>query len=321
MRIFILFVIMSLFALSIHSQEDHLKFRFNNVKFDRSQALMTADIEVWTIESSLSLYAVNARLFYEADFLQFQSFSNFREGYDFVSGSPTPVIGGEKSAVKMFNTEGIAGYINAGIELKEPSRIKEISDKTWTKLVQINFELNSKALSMKQFCPVLIWDRTGADEKKKSFLLGSVGAVASVLTKGANNALECSRGKCSFENMNWELKSEEAPFGEPFSSECLNNILEISKSLVVDGYNLLQNSPNPFAKETMINFQNPYDEEIHLKIYDLKGQLMMEMAENFTKGKNRFEVDASALPNGTYLYHIVSEKFTSDYKKMIKIGN
>ena len=315
----VFFMVLSAFQLS--GQIDHLKFRFSNINFDRSKSSMTADIEMWTVESDLSVYAMNARFFYETEYLEFQSFSDFREGYDFVSGSPIPIIGGEKSAFKMFNSIGKAGYINAGIELKDPTSLDAAQAKEWSKLVQVNFKIKKEVLAMSSFCPALIWDIKNTNDKKQSFLSGSVGAVASVLSKGVNGAVECKNGECSFENLNWKLESDKAPFGTTFSSECLQNTLQLAKNLELLDYQVYQNTPNPFTKKTTIGFQLPMDQDVQINVFDLKGQLLIENNESFSKGENEYVLDASVLPDGTYMYQLAVGGFTSDYFRMIKIGN
>ena len=315
---FILFIT-TLFCSNIIGQSDHLKFRFANTQFDKKNKTVSADIQMWSSISDHTVYAMNARFFFEDEFLTFQSFSDFKKGYSFIREVPTPIIGGAKSANKMFNSVGSAGYINAGIELKDPSLIGEVKTNQWIKLAQVNFLLKEEAMELPQICPSLIWDRGGSDDQR-SFLKGSVGAVASILSRNLDGAVECKTSECSFENMNWRLTSDEAPFGITTDDQCITLSYQLEKNVVIEEYEVKQNSPNPFAKETIVKFTIPKDEEVELNIFDLKGQLLISRSAPYKAGQNELVIDDRKLSDGTYLYQIKMAKYTSDFFKMIKIG-
>ena len=75
------------------------------------------------------------------------------------------------------------------------------------------------------------------------------------------------------------------------------------------------NYPNPFNPETKINYQLPEKSTVVIKIFNLKGQLIWTLLNEF-KAPGYYTVvwdgrDASGLsiPSGTYFYQIKAEGF------------
>ncbi len=81
----------------------------------------------------------------------------------------------------------------------------------------------------------------------------------------------------------------------------------------------LETYPNPFNPSTKISFSVPYSGIVSLKVYDILGREVAELANKiFSPGKYEFEFDASSLPSGIYISTLVTEKnkFT---KKMLLV--
>lgn len=81
----------------------------------------------------------------------------------------------------------------------------------------------------------------------------------------------------------------------------------------------LETYPNPFNPSTKISFSVPYNGHVSLKVYDILGREIAELANKiFSPGKYEFEFDASSLPSGIYISTLVTErnKFT---KKMLLV--
>lgn len=85
-----------------------------------------------------------------------------------------------------------------------------------------------------------------------------------------------------------------------------------------DAVVLNQNQPNPFAEQTLINFNIPQNAgSAQILFYDLSGKLIKTQSIT-TKGQGSLNVYASDLSNGTYSYTLVVDGKIIDTKKMIK---
>jgi len=91
---------------------------------------------------------------------------------------------------------------------------------------------------------------------------------------------------------------------------------------IPSAYSLNQNYPNPFNASTQISYELPKSGEVSLRIYNIKGELVRELMNEYTPaghhritwdGKNK---DGLTTASGIYFYQIVSEGF-AETKKMI----
>jgi endonuclease/exonuclease/phosphatase family metal-dependent hydrolase len=84
-----------------------------------------------------------------------------------------------------------------------------------------------------------------------------------------------------------------------------------------DKFALAQNYPNPFNPSTLISFNIPADGFVSLAIYDLSGKEVMNVIqENKAAGYYSLNINASALPSGTYFYRFSAGDYTS-VRKMV----
>ncbi len=85
-------------------------------------------------------------------------------------------------------------------------------------------------------------------------------------------------------------------------------------------FSLSQNYPNPFNPSTKINYEIPVDGDITLKLFDINGKEVMEIAGGFrTSGYYTSVLDLSSLPSGIYFYRLSLEsggQIFSSSKKM-----
>lgn len=88
-------------------------------------------------------------------------------------------------------------------------------------------------------------------------------------------------------------------------------------SNVANNFSLAQNYPNPFNPNTTINFDLPVSTFVSLVVFDMNGKEIMNLVNgNKSQGRFSVNVDASALPSGTYFYRLRAGNFVS-MKKMI----
>jgi hypothetical protein len=72
----------------------------------------------------------------------------------------------------------------------------------------------------------------------------------------------------------------------------------------------VSNSPNPFAEQTVINYELPSDDVISLVVYDMRGNVVQTLVNNVlqAKGKHQETMDADQLQNGLYYYTLYTGK-------------
>lgn len=87
----------------------------------------------------------------------------------------------------------------------------------------------------------------------------------------------------------------------------------------LDGYSLEQNYPNPFNGKTLIPFEIPEECLVSVKIYNLPGIEIGELAgKEFPQGKHTIEFNAENLPQGIYFYKMKAGKYSSSQKMILK---
>ncbi|MBN1116668.1 MAG: T9SS type A sorting domain-containing protein [Bacteroidales bacterium] len=102
---------------------------------------------------------------------------------------------------------------------------------------------------------------------------------------------------------------------------------EISASGITDkinadnGYSLEQNYPNPFNGNTTISFKMPQKTYVSLKLYNLLGVEIAELAgREFQAGKNSIEFSLAELSEGTYFYTLKAGKYL-ETRKMVLLAD
>ncbi len=86
-----------------------------------------------------------------------------------------------------------------------------------------------------------------------------------------------------------------------------------------NGYSLEQNYPNPFGKYTKISFEIPTKEYVSLKVYNMLGAVIEELAgEEFPQGKHTVEFNSGNLAKGIYFYTIKAGNYSGSKKMIIQ---
>lgn len=90
-------------------------------------------------------------------------------------------------------------------------------------------------------------------------------------------------------------------------------------SAVVDGFDLYQNTPNPFADYTEIGFRLPMASEWTLAIFDVTGKLVKRVIGTDEAGVHTVRIEASDLgATGILYYQLDTEGYTAT-RKMVSI--
>ena len=105
------------------------------------------------------------------------------------------------------------------------------------------------------------------------------------------------------------LNTDEAQLIETW----INNgaMLGNSPEQVVEKFQINPIYPNPFNPSATISWEQPISENVHINIFNLKGELSDEFL--FTKsqpGAYNFNWHPAGLPTGIYLFRISGETFT-----------
>ncbi len=83
-------------------------------------------------------------------------------------------------------------------------------------------------------------------------------------------------------------------------------------------YGLEQNYPNPFNPSTNIQFEIPRRAFVSLRVYDLLGRVVAELAgREYGEGTHTVKFAAADLANGLYHYSLRSDDFTRTRKMML----
>ena len=91
-----------------------------------------------------------------------------------------------------------------------------------------------------------------------------------------------------------------------------------SVNINAEGYDLSQNIPNPFQKNTVISLTLPRQEKTVFSIFDLSGKEIYRKANVFPEGRHQLQLSDSNLPaSGTYFYRVTCDNFTATKKLTI----
>jgi hypothetical protein len=84
-------------------------------------------------------------------------------------------------------------------------------------------------------------------------------------------------------------------------------------------FQLFQNHPNPVRRGTTIRFSVSQVEKVTLQVFDLNGHLVATLADQrYYPGEYKLRFNASSLPNGVYIYRLLTGK-TIQQRKLVVI--
>jgi hypothetical protein len=89
-------------------------------------------------------------------------------------------------------------------------------------------------------------------------------------------------------------------------------------NIIPENYSLSQNYPNPFNPVTVISFGLPEGGMVTLKIYDMLGNEITTLVNNYiSAGMHNVDFNAANLPSGVYLYRLQSGSFIQTNKMIL----
>ena len=102
-------------------------------------------------------------------------------------------------------------------------------------------------------------------------------------------------------------------------AELLNVALSFNNTLVANGFELYQNTPNPFASTTAIGFYLPEATSATLTISDVQGKVVKVISKDFAKGYNQVDLKRTDLGATGVLYYRLDTDNESATRKMILV--
>jgi hypothetical protein len=181
--------------------------------------------------------------------------------------------------------------------------------------ISMNFEVPSDGKYRLQF----FYQNPGTDENVEVQVDGKVAIAALALTaKTDSTATSKLSGNFTLTKGTHSLKIT----GNNVNLDFIQVIKETSTSIrktdeLPNGYALDQNYPNPFNPSTTINFSIAKAANVKLNIYDILGQKVASLVDNFmTAGSYQVKFNANGLASGIYFYGIEAGDFKT-FKKMM----
>lgn len=142
--------------------------------------------------------------------------------------------------------------------------------------------------------------------------------VGNVAGAGTSNSIK----NYSFDERNlatarYQYRLKQIDFNGNFKYYELGNEVIIG---VPTKFDLSQNYPNPFNPSTKINFDLPFDSKVQIKVFDITGREMVQLAnETRTAGYYTVQFNASALASGVYFYQINATGGNQTFVKTLKM--
>jgi len=86
-------------------------------------------------------------------------------------------------------------------------------------------------------------------------------------------------------------------------NEVLEVVMSDTKTTSFDGFELYQNTPNPFTDKTNISFEVPHSGDVSLVIHSVNGQVIYQIDKYYSAGKHNVELSKENLDYSGVLYY------------------
>ena len=188
--------------------------------------------------------------------------------------------------------------------------------------LQLDLEFNNRAVE------VLGVSAGDLDLNKQNYIINE-GRVK--LSWNSSETVKLSeKGALFFINIKTKTKNQFSNIFEvredELSSEFIDEDLEAKRikltfdreGLVGEDFTLYQNKPNPFSDRTTVSFDLPTSSTVAFKVYDTKGQLIMDLNEQFAQGHNEYELDFEGVEHTGILYlNVVAGNYSANTKMVL----
>nr|HMP26253.1 T9SS type A sorting domain-containing protein [Saprospiraceae bacterium] len=102
------------------------------------------------------------------------------------------------------------------------------------------------------------------------------------------------------------------------NSELMNVGIQFNSGTIANaGFELYQNTPNPFKGQTLIGFNLPEAGDATITVSDITGRVIKLVRGNYAQGYNQVTLNSSDLPTGVLTYTLESGEYTAT-RKMVR---
>ena len=171
--------------------------------------------------------------------------------------------------------------------------------------------------------PLLAGEVVHADQ---GGICASMNAIIAKLPQTLPNSYVISSSGCTDASDNVHFNSAGyREIGKRYATKMLSLMgivptgVQETKASVGAGYLLEQNYPNPANGKTSISFEIPDKAYVSLKLYNLYGNEIVELAgEKYSQGIHSVILDTKNLAKGIYFYTISADRFSASRKLIIQ---
>lgn len=200
------------------------------------------------------------------------------------------------------------GETNTG-NAQWPSYVKKIYDDMLTDL-----SLDAESI------PLLAGEVVNADQ---GGICASMNNIIAKLPQAITNSYVISSSGCTDAPDNLHFDSEGyRVLGGRYAEKMLSllgyEVVGVNELKTDNAFVLGQNYPNPFKDKTSISFELPNDSYVTLKVYSMLGEEIAELAgKEYTSGIHHIEYTPGYLSQGSYIYMIKTNKYTSSREMIL----
>ena len=105
------------------------------------------------------------------------------------------------------------------------------------------------------------------------------------------------------------------PINHPYAEKDITIYVSKSYNNLIEDFEFSKIYPNPFNASSNIIFNVPYESEVKISVYNIKGQLLETLfRKRFDEGRYEVTWDAKNYSNGVYLIKMISDNFMETKK-------
>ncbi|MEM6317349.1 MAG: T9SS type A sorting domain-containing protein [Bacteroidota bacterium] len=187
------------------------------------------------------------------------------------------------------------------------------------KVESYQFTLDHRGLTLLDIqAGVATADHFGRTLTKRGLLTACWSASSPELSRDNWFTLRFKAEKNGYLSELLDLNSAVTPI-EAYTADFENVGIELAFTQPIESnFELFQNKPNPFQKETVVSFVLPEASAGELTILDMQGRTLRTLSDNYEAGYNEVTLDFTDLPKGVFYYRLETV-FGTKVQKMLRV--